>query len=855
MVYPIRLLYAEDNPQDVDLTCMHFAQEAPEFIIHVVDSAASCLDQLGQHAFDVLLLDNHLPDADGIDLLARLRAAGQRLPVVMVTGVGDDETVARALRAGASDYVSKSGDYLDGLPVLLRALVSRHQEKSLLDTSDSLRDQRILYIEPNEMDVELTLAHFASHAPRLNLHVTSSCVDALNLLTQANGFDLVLTDLRVPGMDALEFIHRAKSNQINLPFVVITGKGDEATAVALLRLGASDYLVKRENYLVQLPHAIEHALHRFRLDQSTRRLQRELMALNSALEAKVTQRTGELHDMQARLRATFDAIPDLIWQKDCSGRYQACNSAMERLLGRTQANVLGQTDVDLFDADQALTIQAQDQQAIDAGQAVIQTLQLSIAGTDRQVWYEVLNTPMRNDQGELVGLLGVARDMTERKASEARISQLAYFDVLTGLPNRLLLEDRSAYALSAATRNQTPLAVLMLDLDNFKNVNESLGHSVGDVMLVEVAKRLRQATREEDTVARLGGDEFLLILPGSDPVAAAQVAGKLLEVLSAACSASGHELVITPSIGIAMFPQDGAEFGTLFKRADIAMYRAKHAGRNQFCFFASDMQVQSGRMLRLQTDLRQAIKRNELVLHFQPQWSFSSRRIMGVEALVRWQHPALGLVSPGDFIPVAEKTGQIIAIGEWVMRQALSELKIWMAHDLAPVIMSVNLSALQFRHSHLPDMVQELLEELQVSPQWLELELTESAMMDEPLTAIAVMNELRARGVAMSIDDFGTGYSSLAYLKRFKVSQLKIDRSFVSDIVSSPDDRTIVKTILGLAQSMGIQTIAEGVETAEQLRVLRGLGCECVQGYYLGRPMPADSLLLLLQGQPELPPD
>ena len=847
MADKIRILYAEDSALDVDLTRSHFEHGAPDFQLDCVDTGAACLRLITEHAYDALLLDNHLPDIDGLDLLAALRTAGHHLPVVMVTGVGDDETVARALRAGASDYVPKGGDYLESLPVLLRALVTRQQEKVLREESSALRDQHVLYIEPNAMDAELTQHHFASHAPRIKLRIFTSCMDALELLSSGNNIDLILTDLRVPGMNALEFIHEAKRRQFDLPFVVITGKGDEATAVALLRLGASDYLVKRDNYLVQLPHAIEHALHRFRLDQSNRRLHAELQALNASLEIKVAQRTAELQATQQSLRATFDAVPDLVWQKDLQGRYQACNAAMERLLGRTLPQWLGGRDTDFFDPPFAQILHAHDHAVIESARPVTQEVYLPLAGTSKVVLFELINTPMLGEQGELTGLLGVARDITERKANEHRIQQLAHFDTLTGLPNRLLLRERSNDALSAAHRNETALTVMMLDLDNFKHVNDNLGHDAGDVILVNTAQRLRDSLREEDTVSRLGGDEFLLLLPGSDPVSAIHVANKLIETLSFPCQAGEHALVVTPSIGIAVYPMDGADFETLYKHADIAMYRAKSAGRNQFCFFTPDMQAQSGRVLQLETDLRQAIKHNELLLHFQPQWSLANRRILGVEALLRWQHPSMGLVPPAEFIPIAEATGQIVAIGEWVMRQALSALKRWMADGIDPVTMSVNLSAVQFRHAHLPEMVSQLLKELQVSPRLLELELTESAMMQEPQKAIGILADLHVRGIAVSIDDFGTGYSSLAYLKRFRASKLKIDQSFVRDMADDRETCSIVAAILRLGRDLGIQTIAEGVETAAQLDLLSQLDCDAIQGDYLSRPVPEDALLELLR--------
>jgi diguanylate cyclase (GGDEF)-like protein/PAS domain S-box-containing protein len=1145
----LQLLYAEDSALDADLTRAHFEQVATDFELTIVDTASACLAQLAQRSFDVLMLDNHLPDMDGIDVLTQLRSMGQRLPVVMVTGVGDDETVASALRAGASDYVPKSGQYLNTLPPLLRQLVARQHAQHLGEDDEARREQRILYIEPNAMDAELTQQHFATHAPRLRLSLLTSCREALTVLSQPHGYDLVLTDLRVPGMDALEFLHEARQRQLNIPFVIITGKGDEATAVALLRLGASDYLVKRDNYLMQLPHAAENALHRFRLDQRTSRLQAELQALNASLETKVIERTAELHETQARLRATFDAIPDLIWQKDREGRYQACNPAFRQLADRSSTAVLGSTDADLFDTVTAAALTEQHRCVVASAKPLVREQALQHGARGERVLFEVVSTPMLGSDGTVQGVLGVARDITERKAAqekirrlsqiyaalsqcnqaivhsateselfnqicldavrfggmkmawiglvdpatqavhavasfgdgaqtylhdmrvsadpaqpggrgptgsalrlgqavwcqdfahdsataawrklgalhgwaasaalplfrggvavgvfnlyagevfafdeatrslllemasdisfalanferdaarvraedalrltrisveaasealfwitpdsrivdvneaacrslgyerdelvtlsvhdvdaefdpslwsahfdelrasgsltfesahrtkdgrtfpveivanyvkfgdeerncafvrdmtahkatEARIQQLAHFDALTGLPNRVLLNDRISHALSTAQRSNSPLAVLLLDLDHFKNVNDNLGHRIGDNLLIELARRLSAAVREEDTVSRLGGDEFLLLLPGADASAAAHVADKLMDILSQPCQLDEHELVVTPSIGIAMYPADGEDFEALSKCADVAMYRAKQEGRNGFRFFTPEMQARSARALQLENALRQALKREQLALHYQAQMSLSTGRIIGVEALLRWHHPELGMVSPAEFIPIAESSGQIIAIGEWVMRQALGQLRLWLDEGLEPITMAINLSAVQFRLPRLPELVSQILAEAGVPAHLLELELTEGVTMDDAPTAIAVMDDLHARGVTMSIDDFGTGYSSLGHLKRFKIHKLKIDQTFVRDIALDPDDRAIVLAIISLAHSLGIQTIAEGVETQAQLDFLREQGCDEIQGYHLSKPLPAAQSLALIR--------
>lgn len=442
-------------------------------------------------------------------------------------------------------------------------------------------------------------------------------------------------------------------------------------------------------------------------------------------------------------------------------------------------------------------------------------------------------------RGKISHYIGIFSDISEHKASQEHIQRLAHFDSLTGLPNRSLLADRVGQALSRVERNGEQLALIFLDLDRFKNVNDSLGHRIGDELLIQVAERLKTTIRDEDTVSRLGGDEFILVLPDTNADGASHVAEKIQKTLSRPYHIEQHELTITPSMGIALYPTDGTSYESLSMCADAAMYRAKQGGRNTFCFFTKEMQERSDRALQLENTLRRALEFNQLQLLYQPQISLTDNRIIGAEALLRWSHPELGLIPPGDFIPVAEDSGLILPIGEWVLRTAIYQMKTWIEEGMAPMVMAVNLSAVQFRQSKLPELISNILEEFGLPPHCLELELTEGVAMDNPLAAISVMNDLHERGVRMSIDDFGTGYSSLSYLKRFKVYKLKIDQTFVRDISSDPEDAAIVEAIIGLSKSLGMQTIAEGVETAEQLAFLRKKGCDEVQGYYFGKPMPA----------------
>ncbi len=456
-----------------------------------------------------------------------------------------------------------------------------------------------------------------------------------------------------------------------------------------------------------------------------------------------------------------------------------------------------------------------------------------------------------------LGSIWITMDITARKAAERALrdtqadlerqvlertqalNHLAHYDVLTGLPNRALLEDRAQQALLAARRQNQPLAVMFLDLDHFKAVNDSLGHRVGDVVLMELADRLRRVVRAQDTVSRLGGDEFVLLLPQTDAAGAAELAGKVLAAAQVPFQVEAHELTVTPSIGIALAPRDGDDLDALSRAADTAMYRAKAEGRNTWRFYTAELQAQSDRTLLLSNALRRAIERGQLSLAYQPQMDLQSGRIIGAEALLRWQHADFGNVSPAEFIPIAESTGLILPIGEWVLQETARQLAAWDREGVPQLTVAVNVSSVQFRQADLSALVQRTAAAAGVGIERIEVELTEGAAMQDPQSAIAMMNALYQNGTELAIDDFGTGYSSLAYLKNFPVGKLKIDRSFVRDIGRGACDRAIVEAIIRMAASLGMRTVAEGVETQEQLAFLRERGCNAMQGYLLARPLPA----------------
>ncbi|MDX9843909.1 MAG: EAL domain-containing protein [Aquabacterium sp.] len=431
-------------------------------------------------------------------------------------------------------------------------------------------------------------------------------------------------------------------------------------------------------------------------------------------------------------------------------------------------------------------------------------------------------------------------DISERKATEEKIRHISQHDTLTNLPNQSVLRDRLGLALAHAQRSQEPLAVLFMDLDRFKIINDSLGPTAADALLVEVAHRLTQTVRHQDTVSRQGGDEFTLLLPEVDAADAAHVAQKLLTCFAEPFHVSGQQLVVTPSIGIAVYPTDGHEVDTLLQASDMAMYRAKSDGGNTFRFHTADMHQRVSKTLRLENDLRKALRQGELLLHFQPQVSFTTGRVVGCEALVRWQHPETGLMPPAEFIPVAEDSGLIVPIGDWVLYAATRQCRAWQLAGLQDLVVAINVSTVQFRQEDFAQSVQHALTAANLEPRFLEVEITESVMADNPERAIRTIRQLHDLGVQLSIDDFGTGYSSFSYLKRFKIHKLKIDQSFVRDLNTDGNSASIAQAIISMAHSLGLSVIAEGVETPDQAQWLATHHCDEAQGYLYARPMPVD---------------
>jgi diguanylate cyclase (GGDEF)-like protein/PAS domain S-box-containing protein len=560
----------------------------------------------------------------------------------------------------------------------------------------------------------------------------------------------------------------------------------------------------------------------------------------------------DLQHNEARLRALMQSIPDLVWLKDLSGTYLACNRQFERLVGAAEADIVGRTDYDFFPRELADFFRDNDRRTLMAGKPCVNEEWLTYANGGYRGLFETVKTTMRDHTGSPTGVVGIARDITERHKAEEQRRQLAYYDPLTQLPNRRLLMDRLEQTLTNIAYSGAHGALLFIDLDHFKILNDTIGHEVGDRLLCEVAARLIANVRQGDTIARLGGDEFVVILADLDDLAAAaaavarRIAEQILLALNEPYTIGNRILHSTPSIGVTLIGVATTSVDELIKQADIAMYEAKAHGRNTLRFFDPHMQAALAARVSLEAELRDGIGRREFVLHFQPQMH-SVRGLIGAEALLRWQHPQRGLILPEEFVPLAEETGLILEIGQWVLESACRQLGAWReVAALRSLYLAINVSARQFRQPDFVERVARALLEADAPAGRLKIELTESLVLDDVGDTIRKMQALKRLGVGFCIDDFGTGYSSLAYLTRLPLDQLKIDRSFVSHLPQSANDAIVAQTIITMARSLGLTAIAEGVETEAQREFLELHGCQACQGYLFSPPLTLADFVQLL---------
>ena len=688
----------------------------------------------------------------------------------------------------------------------------------------------VLLIE-NDLDYAQVIESIFRNQVQYPFHVVhaSTMEDARTQLASCT-IDVVLLDLALPGVDPQFPFLQVRLLAPRVAIVLLTTRENESVGIIAMQEGAQDYLVRGQ---------IE-----------PRELTR---ALRNAIERKILKEA--LFEEKERAQVTLNSIADAVICTDAAGNISFLNPVAESMTGCSLLEAIGRPLTDTFHIIDANTGDpAPNPMKAIAGRdrpARLPVNCILIREDGKEIFIEDSVAPIHDRAGKAAGSVLVFRDVTQARALAAQVIHLAEHDFLTGLPNRLLLNDRLGQAIAHAQRNHGIIALLFLDLDGFKHINDSLGHPAGDKLLQSVAKRLTACIRNPDTVSRQGGDEFLVVLQDiARPEDAAVTAQRILDCVAQIHFVDNHNLLVTASIGISIYPDDGFNAETLIKNADTAMYQAKAQGRQRFRFFKLEMNVRAVERQFIEEGLRHAQERNELILHYQPIVDLSSGMICGEEALLRWNHPTLGIVSPSTFIPIAEDTGLILSIGNWVLREACLQSKRWTDAGLAPATISVNVSAIQFQNEDFLANVFTILADTGFDPRCLELEMTESVLMKHADDANSILQSLRSHGIRIALDDFGTGFSSLNYLRRFPLDSLKIDQSFVRQISGSDKDSTLVTAIISMAQSLKLTIIAEGVETQPEQAFLRMRGCEHAQGYLFSKPVPADEFATLLANGP-----
>jgi diguanylate cyclase (GGDEF)-like protein/PAS domain S-box-containing protein len=693
--------------------------------------------------------------------------------------------------------------------------VSEKSIKMLLVVEDNPGDARLIREMFNEQDAHRT--EFT--------HVECMC-DAEKHLAD-NQVDIILLDLGLPDAQGLEAVRRARKAAPRTPLVVLTGLDDESLASQALQDGAQDYLVKGQIESRSLLRSLRYAVER--------------KAMEEALFVE-----------QERAQVTLNSIGDAVACTDISGNISFLNFVAEKMSGWTLAEAIGHSMPEILRILDAVTRETiSNPMKLGAGQKTSVHLppnSVLIRRDGFEIPIEDSVAPIHDRQGKATGAVIVFRDVSVTRAMELEMAHLAQHDFLTGLPNRMLFSDRVRQAIAVAPRHLKKVAVLFLDLDGFKHINDSLGHAVGDRLLQSISKRLVTCVRGADTVSRQGGDEFVVLLSEMEKSEdAAITARRMLQAVAKAHSVELHDLHVTASIGVSVYPDDGMDSETLIKNADTAMYQAKENGRQSYQFFKPAMNVRAVERQSIEESLRTALQRDEFSVHYQPKINIQTGRISGAEALLRWTHPTQGPISPARFIPVAEDCGLILPIGNWVLREACKQARAWMDAKLPLATIAVNISAIEFRDDRFLDGVFKILDETLLDPQYLELELTESVLMKHVESTKSILNALREKGIQLAVDDFGTGYSSLSYLRKFSIDAIKIDQSFIRQITTAPDDTTIVTAMIGMGRSLKLRVVAEGVETQQELDFLKANRCEEAQGYYFSRPVPPQQFAKLLK--------
>ena len=685
--------------------------------------------------------------------------------------------------------------------------------------------QRILLIQDDAAAAKAILDALSNSIDEsFQVRWVRRCSEGLERLA---GTAAILVDLFLPDSHGIETFDRLFRVAPQIPILVLCTPQEEATAKLAVQCGAQDYLFKARLDAYLLPKAVGSMIER---------------AANS--EA--------LFEEKERAQVTLNSIGDAVMSTDISGQVTYLNAIAESLTGWSNDEAIGHPlEVVLRIVNGATREPAANPMALAIRENKIVALTpncILIRRDGVESAIEDSAAPIHDRRGQVTGAVMVFHDVSAARAMILKMSYLAQHDSLTDLPNRVLLNDRLTEAIALSSRHERKLAVLFLDLDRFKHINDSLGHIVGDRLLQSVGRRLFTCVRSSDTVSRQGGDEFVVLLwEVKHAKDAAVAAEKILQALREPHLIDQHELHITGSIGIVTYPDDGTDAETLMKKADFAMYHAKETGRDSYQFFKSEMNVQAIERQSLEGSLRHAIERQELLLYYQPKINLATGGMTGVEALIRWHHPQRGLVPPGQFIAIAEECGLIVPIGRWVLSEACRQARAWQVAGLPPMCVAINISSVELRAPGFASGVRAILRETGLEPRYLELELTETFLMQDSRSTAEVLKELKEIGVLLALDDFGTGYSSLSYLKRFPIDAVKIDQSFVRDLTTDPDDAGIVTAVIAMGRSLHMRVVAEGVETREQLEILQEHSCPQGQGYYFSRPVPAAEFRQLLE--------
>jgi diguanylate cyclase (GGDEF)-like protein/PAS domain S-box-containing protein len=637
----------------------------------------------------------------------------------------------------------------------------------------------------------------------------------------------VLLDLSLPDSRGMATLDQVFSAAPDVPILVLGGPGAESLAKDAVGRGAQDYLLPGHLDSYSLPRA-----------------------LRNAVERKVVE--DALYEEKERAMVTLNSIGDAVLCTDISGNITYLNTVAEKMTGWLRAEATGKPLTEVFriiDGTTGQTANDPMEMAVEQNKTVGLTANCVLIRRDGfESAVEDSAAPIHDREGHVIGAVIVFHDVSAARATALQMTHTAHHDVVTGLPNRLLLNDRITQSISLALRQNRPIAVLFIDLDHFKNINDSLGHAAGDELLQSVSKRLISCGRASDTVSRQGGDEFAILLPEiAHAQDAATCAAKIILALNAPHFIGTRTLHIGASIGISLYPKDGEDAETLIKNADTAMYHAKERGRGNFQFFEAEMNLKAVQRQSIESELRRALKNNEFLLHYQPKVNLDTGDITGVEALIRWNHPVQGFIPPADFVPIAEDCGLIVPIGRWVMREACRQARAWQDAGLRHLRMAVNVSAVEFREKSFVENVRTVLSDTGLRPHYLVLELTERVLMENAESTAVLLEELKTMGIHLAVDDFGTGYSSLSYLRQFPIDVLKIDQSFIKKITSNLDDSTIIAAIIAMGRNLRHIVIAEGIETPEQIAYLQSQHCQEGQGYLLGRPVGATQFGHLLE--------